>query len=147
MIYHNQAQYYAALQQSHKGEVDCRPFIDYMLDVIENAMYQYVDMAAKSLVDEKEGVKTYNVNLFGGLNGGLFGGLNETQQEIIALIKRTPNIKIFEIAQARLKPVRTVENNLSQLKEKGIITRVGSKKTGYWKIKLPSSSDEGFTVD
>ena len=28
-----------------------------------------------------------------------------------------------------------VKKNLKQLKEKGIIERVGSNKTGYWKIK------------
>jgi predicted HTH transcriptional regulator len=38
------------------------------------------------------------------------------------------------MAQKLLKPVRTIENNLSQLKDKGVITRVGSKKTGYWKV-------------
>ena len=70
----------------------------------------------------------------GGINGGLFGGLNATQKEIIVLIRENPNIRTFDMAQKLLKPVRTIENNLSQLKEKGIITRVGSKKTGYWKI-------------
>ena len=30
---------------------------------------------------------------------------------------------------------RGVKKNLKQLKEKGIIERVGSNKTGYWKIK------------
>lgn len=50
MIYHNQAKYYEALQQSHnKGDkLDCRPFIDFMLDVIENAMYRYVDIATET---------------------------------------------------------------------------------------------------
>ena len=38
------------------------------------------------------------------------------------------------MAQKLLKPVRTIENNISQLKEKGLISRIGSKKTGYWKI-------------
>jgi len=38
------------------------------------------------------------------------------------------------MAQKLLKPVRTIENNLGQLKEKGIIVRMGSKKTGYWKV-------------
>ena len=38
------------------------------------------------------------------------------------------------MAQKLLKPVRTIENNLRQLKEKDVIARVGSDKTGYWKI-------------
>jgi Fic family protein len=128
MIYYNQAKYYEALQQSHKnGIIDCRPFIDFMLDVIENSMYRYIDSATETNI-----IKNDPVN--GGLNGGLNSGLNVTQQEIIFLIKENPNIRAFEMAQKLLKPVRTIENNLGQLKEKGIIIRVGSKKTGYWKV-------------
>jgi predicted HTH transcriptional regulator len=91
-----------------------------MLDVLENSMYKYCD---NDPVAQNSGV-----------NGGLFGGLNATQQEIIALIQENPNIRAFEMAQKLLKPVRTIENNLSQLKERGVITRMGSKKTGYWKV-------------
>jgi predicted HTH transcriptional regulator len=69
-----------------------------------------------------------------GINSGLFGGLNETEKEIISLIKENQHIKIFEMAQILSKPVRTIENNIRGLKEKGMITRIGSKKTGYWKI-------------
>jgi Fic family protein len=125
MIYHNQAKYYEALQQSHTNGVDCRPFIDFMLDVIEDSMYKYCDA---------DFVKSVNGGINSGLNGGLNGGLNEVQKKIVALIKENPYIRAFEMAQILLKPVRTIENNLSQLKEKGIITREGSKKTGYWKI-------------
>jgi predicted HTH transcriptional regulator len=38
------------------------------------------------------------------------------------------------MAQRLLKPVRTIENNLRQLREKGIISREGSDKTGFWKV-------------
>ena len=121
MIYRNQQKYYDALQKSHKNSVDCSPFIDFMLSVIEEAICQYTE-------PEKPEI--------GGINGGLNGGLNVIQKEIILLIRENPNIRAFEIAQKLLKPVRTIENNLSQLKEKGIISRIGSKKTGYWKIMV-----------
>jgi ATP-dependent DNA helicase RecG len=75
-----------------------------------------------------------NINKNGGINGGINGGLNMIQQEIVELIKENPSIRAFGMAQQLLKPVRTIENNLRQLKEKGIISRVGSDKTGYWQI-------------
>jgi len=115
MIYHNQSKYYEALQQSHINRVDCQPFIDFMFDIIEDAMCQYID-------DN------------GGINSGIFSGLNATQKEILTLIRENPNIRTYDMAQKLSKPVRTIENNLSQLKEKGIIIRMGSKKTGYWQI-------------
>jgi Fic family protein len=120
MIYYNQKKYYEVLSQSQykDGAVDCQPFIDFMLDVIENSMFQYVDNGESS----------------GGLNSGLNSGLNESEKDIIFLIKENPHIRAFEMAQKLLKPVRTIENNISKLKEKGIISRIGSKKTGHWKI-------------
>jgi Fic family protein len=119
MIYNNQAKYYEALQQSYsKNEiVDCRPFIDFMLDMIENSIYKYIDD-----------------HLNDGINSDLFDSLNETEREILSLIKGNAHIKVFEITQKLLKPISTIENNLKQLREKGIIVRIGSQKTGYWEI-------------
>ena len=43
--YNNQQRYYEALQHSHNnaGKVDCAPFIDFMLEVIENTMFKYYE--------------------------------------------------------------------------------------------------------
>ena len=78
------------------------PFIDFMLDAIENAMLQYIDSDG---------------NNNGGINSGLFGGLNQVEKEIMSLIKENPHIRVFEMTQNLQKPVRTIENNISQLKE------------------------------
>jgi predicted HTH transcriptional regulator len=86
-----------------------------VFDMIEYSMCQYI-------------------NDTGEPNNNKNGGLNVTQKEIISLIKENPNIRAFEMAQKLLKPVRTIENNLGQLKEKGAIVRIGSKKTGYRKV-------------
>ena len=121
MIYYNQEKYYQALQQSQSntGTPDCRPFIDFMLDIIGNAMVRYVES------DEQEN---------GGLRGGINGGLNEVEQAIVSLIRENQYIRVFEMAQKLSKPVRTIENHISRLKERGVVSRMGSKKTGYWKI-------------
>ena len=125
MIYYNQEKYYHALQQSHSntGIPDCRPFIDFMLDIIGDAIVQYVES------DEKD-----DSGLGSGLNGGLNGGLNEIEKAILSLVRANQYIRVFEMAQKLSKPVRTIENNISRLKERGILSRIGSKKTGYWKI-------------
>jgi Fic family protein len=120
MIYHNQAKYYEALHQSHKDGVECSPFIDFMLQVIEDAIDEYVDGGVN-----------------GGVNGGVFRGLSEIQKEIIALIQENPHIRAFGMSQKLVKPVRTIENNLRQLKDKGVIGHTGSDKTGCWVIRVP----------
>ncbi len=45
LVHHNQALYYKALQDSHAGAVvDCRPFIDFMLDALANSLGYYLDV-------------------------------------------------------------------------------------------------------
>jgi hypothetical protein len=40
-----------ALQGSHAtADVDCRPFIDFMLDAIANSLYKYIDVAVRTVV-------------------------------------------------------------------------------------------------
>ena len=44
------------------------------------------------------------------------------------------NITVNQLAEHLGKSVRTVNRLLSSLKGKGLIARVGSNKTGYWKV-------------
>jgi len=68
------------------------------------------------------------------LNFGLNFGLNETQQQVITLIAENPNINIQEIANKMNLTKRNIEYNIKTLKEKGIIERIGARKSGHWKI-------------
>ena len=67
-------------------------------------------------------------------NGGVNGGVSSLQKQILDLIGQNPHITTAEIADQTGTPRRTVENNLKKLKERGIISRVGSDKTGNWVI-------------
>jgi len=60
---------------------------------------------------------------------------NKTEDIIIAIIRDNPNITVNQLMIKTSLSEPGVKKNLKQLKEKGIIERVGSKKTGYWKIK------------
>ena len=50
------------------------------------------------------------------------------------LIYKNPNITALEIAEKLSVTARSTESYISQLKNNKIIKRVGSKKTGYWKV-------------
>ena len=51
---------------------------------------------------------------------------------ILSIISQKPFIKAEEIGNKIGKTRRTVQTILKELKEKNLITRKGSKKTGYW---------------
>ena len=100
----------------------------------------------------KEGINE-NTPKNGGVNGGVNGGINEntpknggvnfgvneTQQQIITLIAENPNIKAQEMANKMNLTKRKIEYNMKTLKDKGLIKRVGSDKTGHWQIIIENS--------
>ena len=59
-------------------------------------------------------------------------GLNETQRAIVRLIQENSKITAEQISEKLGISVRRAESNRKVLKDKGIINRVGSNKTGYW---------------
>jgi fido (protein-threonine AMPylation protein) len=67
-------------------------------------------------------------------NGGVNSGVSLLQKQIIDFMQQNPQISVAEIAKQSNRPRRTIENNVKKLKEKGIIARVGSDKTGSWRI-------------
>ena len=60
--------------------------------------------------------------------------LTDTQIKIIALIKENNHITINEMSENLAISSRKIKENISKLKEKGFLTRVGNNRTGYWKI-------------
>ena len=54
---------------------------------------------------------------------------------IIKLVQNNPSIKIDEIAKTLNVSPRTINIDIASLVNKGLIERVGSKKSGHWKIK------------
>jgi len=46
-----------------------------------------------------------------------------------------PEYNRDQLAEETSKTVRTIQRTLDSLREKGLIERIGSDKTGQWKIK------------
>ena len=119
LVHHNQALYYKALQDSHAGaQVDCRSFIDFMLDAIANSLHKYIDVATQTVVDVPANV---------GVNVGV-------PDQILALLAQEPRLSAKEVASLLDKTTRTIERHLKALREQGRIQRVGSDKAGHWEI-------------
>jgi len=83
----------------------------------------------------KLGVNKNTPNLLGVNRAEMLGvKLNKNQLKMLELIEVNNKITIIETAEALSISETAVENNIKKLREKGIISRVGSDKTGHWKI-------------
>ena len=111
--------------------VDCAPFIDFMLDVLENTMYKYIDTASTTIANENTKLGANDIVKLG-VKFGVKLGVN--QVKILKLIMTNNYITIKEMAEKIKISETAIQNNLSKLKTTGIIARIGSDKSGYWKI-------------
>ena len=60
---------------------------------------------------------------------------NDTVNDtVFSLITKNKNITATEISERLNSSLSTVKRKIKNLKEQGIIKRIGSDKTGYWKI-------------
>ncbi len=62
----------------------------------------------------------------------LSNGVNKTESKILELMKNDPNVTIYELSKIIHLSEPAIKKNLKQLKDKGLIYRIGSNKTGYW---------------
>ena len=126
MIYHNQAKYYEALQQSHSknGTIDCCPFIDFMLDVIEDSMWHYINSATETNRMINDPVNTD------------FDLVNDPVNsfDVLELIRANPHISYDQLVEKTGRSRATIKRMIKRLKQEGFILRIGSDKTGYWKV-------------
>ncbi len=60
---------------------------------------------------------------------------NDTVNDtVFYLIKQNPEITSAQVSERLNVSLSTAKRKIKELKEKGMIERIGSDKTGYWKI-------------
>lgn len=67
-------------------------------------------------------------------NGTVNGTVNKTEKNIFELLSIDSDLTVADLILKTGKSERTVKRALASLKEKGLIERVGSDETGYWKV-------------
>jgi len=60
---------------------------------------------------------------------------NKTRNKILELIEKNKDITTKELSEKLKLAAKNIEWHIQVLKNENIIERVGSKKTGSWKIK------------
>ena len=67
-------------------------------------------------------------------SGEINGGITEAELLMLSLLKQSPSMTNADLAGASSKSERTISRLLATLKNKKLIQRIGSNKTGYWKV-------------
>ena len=67
-------------------------------------------------------------------DGGINGGITEAELLLLSLLKQTPSMTNAQLADMSGKSEKTISRLLAALKNKKLIQRIGSNKTGYWKV-------------
>jgi Fic family protein len=145
LVHHNQALYYRALQESHATALDCRPFIDFMLDAIENSLYKFVDLAAKTRKTNPKKPKTTAKTTAEPtadvpINVPINVPLKPLEEKVFILLRANPNATIEKLAKTLGVTDRTIKRAQKALQDANIITRAGARKTGHWQILPPPTN-------
>lgn len=114
IVFQNQQQYYDAIRQSSDAK-DSSIFIEFMLDEILTTL------------KKRQGVA---------LETNKSGTVNDTVNGTVKLIRLNPKITLEELAEKLNKSRRTISRTIKKLQEDGIISRIGSDKSGYWQVTL-----------
>lgn len=109
-----------------------------ILDAYDKSCFKFMEHFLRVSFKYKENPFEYENNT--PKNGAISGvindvkNINNNEQIIINIIIENPNISQKEISDISKIPSRTVQRLISSLKSKKIIERVGSNKSGYWKV-------------
>ncbi|MDJ1649617.1 MULTISPECIES: Fic family protein [Gordonibacter] len=107
VILERQQGYYAALAKSNE-EGTCETFVEFMLEVIRDALAPYAGRASEADLRE---------------------------EKVLDLLRNNPHMTVAGIAEATGIPQRTIERTIANLRKSGRLVREGSTRAGVWKVE------------
>ncbi len=140
MVFANQQSYYDAISAANtQGE--STPFIEFMLSEILAALTRN---QADEMVADIDYVPIKTSNIFPNNIPNIFPNKFRKEHPTIAdavwhvgsLLNNTPGASAEDIGEALGLTGRTVRNYIAKLRGLDLVERIGSNKTGYWKINI-----------
>ena len=122
----HQQDYYNVIAQSDAAG-NSTVFVEFMLKCLLDAMENYEDTE-----EEAEGLHD---KLHDKLHD-MFPELSEKAFGVLEVLKAHPGLKAEDIGTQVSLSERQVKTYLNALKQAGLIVRVGSNKTGYWRVTI-----------
>ena len=105
-------------------------------EAVSSSDWDEVRRKVRSKFGEKFGEKLVIEDDYGRITEEIRKNYGRNTEEIVAWMFLEPEITMEEIAQRIDKSQSTVEKTIKKLREDEILERVGSTKTGYWKINV-----------
>ncbi len=122
----HQQEYYNVIAKSDAAG-NSTAFVEFMLKCLLDAMENYEDT--------EEETKELHDKLHDKLHD-MFPELSEKAFGVLEVLKAHPGLKAEDIGVQVSLSERQVKTYLNALKQAGLIVRVGSNKTGYWKVTI-----------
>lgn len=69
------------------------------------------------------------------INGTINDTISELEAGVLSWLKDNPQLTVNDLVQKSGKSLRTINRTLASLKNKGLVRRVGSRKTGCWRVQ------------
>ena len=129
MIYKNQSEYYAAINQAN-ADGSSTVFVEYMLNMIKETLTEIVEQQQR----EQLNFQNENVGTNVGVNAVTKSIGMKPEEKLLALLRSDSRLTSQNLAETLGISKRQVERILSNLKKEGRLERVGSSKNGSWKV-------------
>ena len=99
-------------------------------------MFKYTPLYAngKEPIIEEQDVYRIEIPYIPTLQGSNVGTTQKSTQKILELIKENPKVTTQEMADTLGIIRRTVTKHIKNLREQGVIKRVGPDKGGHWEV-------------
>lgn len=140
--YSNQQAYYDAITAATAAG-ESTPFIEFMLgeilDTLKRNQADDVTNQIEFVPIISQGKFPNNIPIIFPNNfRSQYPSVSEVVWHIASLLNNTPGANADQIGEALGLSGRMVRTHIATLRNLGIAERVGSNKTGYWKIKHPA---------
>ncbi len=138
MVFSNQQAYYNAITSS-TAVGESTPFIEFMrgeiLATLTRGEADSVNGTVEYVPIKVQGIFPNNIpNIFPNNIRSTYPQVAEVIWHIASLLNNTPGASADQIGKAIGLSDRMVRNHISTLRKLGIIERIGSNKSGYWKV-------------
>lgn len=140
IVFSNQQAYYDAITTS-TSTGESTPFIEFMLGEILATLTLHqgkerTDINANTSPLERE---------FGIIFGNQFGiKFGDNDMRVLLLLNSNPTFSSQKIADRLEITKRAVEKIIKRLRENSVLERIGSNKSGYWKINRIDEKEKGL---